>query len=100
MAIILELYKDDVDPWFKSKLADKLLVELTVLIIVCWKYLHHVQKLQKRAYNMSTRPRSYASGNKVWLNGRYIKTKRNRKLEAKFFGPFQVLHPIGKPAYK
>ena len=34
------------------------------------------------------------------MNSRYIKTKCNRKLEAKFFGPFRVLHPVGKQAYK
>ena len=34
------------------------------------------------------------------MNSRYIKTKRNRKLEAKFFEPFQVLQPVGKQAYK
>ncbi len=39
-------------------------------------------------------------GNKVWLNSKCIKTKRNRKLEAKFFGPFKVLHPVWKQAYK
>ena len=44
--------------------------------------------------------RSYAPGEKVWLNSKYIKTKRNWKLEAKFFGPFRVFHPVGKQAYK
>ena len=34
------------------------------------------------------------------MNSKYIKTKRKRKLEAKFFGRFQVLHPVGKQAYK
>ena len=34
------------------------------------------------------------------MNSKYIKTKQNRKLEAKFFGPFQVRHPVGKQAYK
>ena len=67
---------------------------------VCQKNLHHGQELQKRAHNKDVKPKSYASGNKVWLNNKYIKTKRNRKLEAKFFGPFQVLHPVGKQAYK
>ena len=38
--------------------------------------------------------------NKVWLNSKYIKTKQNRKLEAKFFGPFQVLYPVAKQVYK
>ena len=34
------------------------------------------------------------------MNSKYIKTKQNRKLEAKFFGPFRVLHPVEKQAYK
>ena len=34
------------------------------------------------------------------MNSKYIKTKRNQKLEAKFFEPFRVLHPVGKQAYK
>ena len=34
------------------------------------------------------------------MNSKFIKTKRNHKLEAKFFGPFQVLHPVEKQAYK
>ena len=62
--------------------------------------LLHAQKLQKRAYNKSVKPRSYGPGEKVWLNSKYIKTKWNQKLEAKFFGPFQILYPVGKQAYK
>ena len=34
------------------------------------------------------------------MNSKYIKTKQNRNLEAKFFGPFRVLHPVKKQAYK
>ncbi len=44
--------------------------------------------------------RSYTLGEKVWLNSKYIETKRNKKLESKFFGPFRVLHVVGKQAYK
>ena len=69
-------------------------------MIVCQENLHHAQELQKRAHDKGVKPWSYASGKKVWLNSKYIKTKRNRKLEAKFFGPFRVLHPVGKQAYK
>ena len=46
------------------------------------------------------KPRGYTLGDKVWLDSKYIKTKQNQKLEAKFFEPFRVLHPIGKQAYK
>ena len=93
-------YKEDVDPRSQSKSADKLSTELRELMIVCRENLHHAQELRKRGHNKGVKPRSYAPGNKVWLNSKYIKTKRNRKLEAKFFGPFRVLHPVGKQAYK
>ena len=93
-------YKDDVNLCFKFKSVDKLSADLRELIIVCRKNLYHAQELQKRAHNKGVKPRSYASGDKVWLNSKYIKTKQNRKLEAKFFGPFRVFHPVGKQADK
>ena len=93
-------YKNDVNPCSKSKSADNLLAKLRKLIIVCKKNLYHAQELQKQAHNKSVKPRSYASSDKVWLNSKYIKTKQNRKLKAKFFGPFQIFYPLGKQAYK
>ena len=67
---------------------------------ICRKNLQHAQELQKRAHNKGVKPRSYFSGDKVWLNSKYIKTKCYQKLEAKFFGPFQILHLVEKQAYK
>ena len=64
------------------------------------KNLHHAQELQKQAHDKGVKPRSYAPSDKIWLNNKYIKIKCNRKLEAKFFRPFQVLHPIRKQVYK
>ena len=93
-------YKEDINPRSKSKSAVKLLAELRELMTVCRKNLYHTQKLQKQAHNKGVKPRSYAPGNKVWLNSKYIKPKQNQKLEAKFFGPFQVLYPVGKQVYK
>ena len=93
-------YEEDVDPRSKSKSAEELSAELRELMIVCRENLHHAQELQKHAHDKGVKPRSYAPGDKVWLNSKYIKTKRNRKLEAKFFGPFRLLHPVGKQAYK
>ena len=93
-------YKEEVNPCSKSKLADKLSAELRELMIVYQKNLHHAQELQKRAHDKGVKPRSYAPGDKVLLNSKYIKIKQNWKLEAKLFGLFQVLHLVGKQAYK
>ena len=69
-------------------------------MIVCQENLQHAQKLQKKAPDKGVKPRSYAPGEKIWLNSKDIKTKQNQKLEAKFFGLFRVLYPNGKQAYK
>ena len=45
-------------------------------------------------------PKKYAPGDKVWLNSKYLKTKKIWKLEAMFFRLFQFLHPFEKQAYK
>ena len=87
-------YEEDVDSHSKSKSANKLSAKLREMIIVCY------QELQKRAHDKGVKPGNYAPGDKVWLNSKYTETKHNRKLEAKFFGPFRVLYPIGKQAYK
>ena len=93
-------YKKDFDPFSKSKSANELSIELRELITICRKNLHHAQKLQKQAYNKAVKLKSYVFGDKIWLNSKYIKTKRNRKLETKFFGPFQVLYLIKNHVYK
>ena len=93
-------YEEDVNPRSKFKAAKELTKELRNLMAVCRENLQHAQELQKRAYDKGTKPRSFAPGEKVWLNSKYIKTKCNRKLKAKFFGPFRVLHPVGSQAYK
>ena len=94
------LYKEEVDSRSKSKSVDELSAELRELKDVCRENLHHAQELQKRAHNKGVKPRKYVSDDKVWLNSKYVKTKQNRKLKAMFFGPFRVLHPVEKQAYK
>ena len=93
-------FEEDTNPRSQSKSADELSAELQDLMTVCWENLHHAQELQKRAFDKDVKPRGYAPSDKVWLNSKYIKTKCNQKLEAKFFGPFRVLHPVEKQAYK
>ena len=81
-------YEEEVNPCSKSKSEGKLLVENRKLMIVYRENLYHTQELQKQAHNKDVKSRSYAFNDKVWLNSRYINTKQNRKLEAKFFRPF------------
>ena len=75
-------------------------MELRELMNVCRQNLLHAQNFQKQTHNKGVKPWSYSPREKVWLNSKYIKTKCNQKLEAKFFGPFPVLHLVGKQAYK
>ena len=93
-------YKEDLNLHSKSKIAKELSFELQNLMAVCQQNLYHAQELQKRAHNKGVKPQNYALGNKVWLSNKHLRTKRNCKLEAKFLGPFWVLHPVGKQAYK
>ena len=67
---------------------------------VCQQNLHHAQELQKQGHKKEVKPQSYAPGEKIWLSSKYLKTKQNHKLEAKFLYLFEVLYPVGKQVYK
>ena len=73
-------FEEDTNPRSQSKSADKLLVELQNQMTIYQKNLYHAQKLQKQAHNRGVKPKSYTADDKVWLNNKYIKTKRNQKL--------------------
>ena len=68
-------YEEDVDSRSQFKLADELSAELRELMIVYQENLYHAQELQKQAHDKGVKPQSYASGEKIWLNSKYIKTK-------------------------
>ena len=89
-------YEEKVNPRSQSKSTDELSEKFRELMVVCRKNLYYAQELQKRAHDEGFKPCSYAPGEKIWLNSKYIKTKCNQKLETKFFGPFQVLHSVEK----
>ena len=67
---------------------------------VCCQNFLHAQDFQKQVYDKRVKSQSYTLNKKVWLNSKLIKTKKNQKLEAKYFGPFQVLYLVGKQKYK
>ncbi len=93
-------FEEDVDPCSKSRSANELDEELRELMKVCCQNLFHAQELQKKAHDKGVKSCNYTLGEKVWLNSKYIKTKKNKKLESKFFGPFRVLHAVEKQVYK
>ena len=93
-------YHKDVNLCSRSKSVNKLANELRKLMTVYKKNLKHAQKLQKQHQNRAIKPKSYTPDNKVSLNSKYIKTKRNQKLEAKFFESFWVLNLVSKQANK
>ena len=84
----------------RSRSANKPAKELKELIEVCCQNPFYAQKLQKKAHDKKIKSRSYASGEKIWLNSKYIKTQKNKKPKNQFFEPFRVFHTIRKYAYK
>ena len=44
---------------------------------ICQQNLLYAKKLQKKVYDKSVKSQSHALEKKVWLNNKYIKTKRN-----------------------
>ena len=64
-------------------------------MIIYYKNFYYTQEIQKQAHDKGVKPWSYTPDKKVWLNSKYIKTKWNRKLKAKFFGLFWILHLVG-----
>ncbi len=93
-------FEEDVDSCLRFHSANELAEELRELIKVCCQNLLHAQKLQKKANHKRVKSHSYALDKKIWLNSKYIKTKRNKKLESKFFGSVRVFYAVGKQVYK
>ena len=88
-------FKENFDLSIKSYSINKLAEKLKKLIEICCQNLLYAQELQKKAHDKEIKSCSYTLGNKIWLNSKYIKIKRNKKLENKF-GSFQVFHAIKK----
>ncbi len=57
--------------------------------------------MQQKYADRCTRPCEFAVGNMVWLSGIKIRTKRpSKKLDHRFYGPYQVVERIGTQAYR
>ena len=56
---------------------------------------------QAKHYDRGRTPRTFRAGDKVWLNGKNIRSIRPvKKLDHKFYGPYNVIEPIGRRAYR
>ena len=90
------LFKEDINFYLRFCSIDKLAKKLKGLMKICCQNLLYTQELQKKAYDKGVKDRNYTLGKKVWLNSKYIKIKKNKKLENKFFKPFWIFHAVGK----
>ena len=87
-------FKNRCDAYSKSFSTKRLAIELRELINLCCQIFLHAQNLQKQVHDKGIKLRSYTPGKK------YIKTKRNWELKAKFFWSFWVLHLDRKQTFK
>lgn len=91
-------YEDELDPRSRSKVAGAEVLELKELLYECKVNLQKAQDSQARYHNKSVKERVYTPGEKVWISSQHIKTKRNKKLEHKFFESFDIIEAVGKNA--
>ena len=93
-------YKDNCDPRSKFLNVDENAAILRDLMKELKVNLIESQELQAVYHNKRVEKRNYQPGDSVWLSGKYIKTKKNLKLEHKYLDPFEILEAVGKQAYK
>ena len=62
--------KEDIDLCSQSKSAYKLAIKLRELMTVCKKNLPYGQKLQKQYHDKHANHKTYALGDKIWLNSK------------------------------
>ena len=85
----------------KSKSANEHARYLAELLNVLKTNLAHAQEQQAKYKDARTKTSvEFQVGSYVNLNAKNIRTKRNKKLEWKSFGPFKVLETIGDQAYR
>ena len=67
---------------------------------VCKKIMLAAQQSQAEYADKHRKSRDYKVDDSVWLNTKYIRTKRNRKLEFKDFGPFLITEVVDSQSYR
>ena len=57
-------------------------------------------RVVKKAYNKKMISLNYTQGEITWLNNKYIKIKKNKKLDNKFLGLFYIYYIVKKLVYE
>ena len=65
------------------------------------KALKQANELMKNQYDKHKKPAiNYKPGDKVYINAEHLPSvRRSRKLEKKFFGPYEIVEKVGQSAY-
>ena len=69
-------------------------------MVVCKKIMLAAQQSQAEYADEYRKLRDYKVDGYVWLDTKYIRTKRNRKLEFKNFGPFLITDVVDSQSYQ
>ena len=81
--------------------ARKQVLNLAAMQKLLEKCLTKAVAVQAKYYNLKHKPRKYNIGDLVYFNSQNIKSTRpSKKLDWKFYGPYTVVEPVGKQAYK
>ena len=89
-------FEEHADPKAKSKSGQEHAKDLEELMKVLKDNLKNAQEQQAKYHDKRHVFKQYKLGDYVWLNGKNIRTKRNKKLEWKAFGPFKIIKVIGE----
>lgn len=93
-------FREQVDPGQVPEV-DRLTTEMKELQEVLQEEWAQATTTQAKYYDLKRQPKSFATGNCVYLSSRNIKTRRpTKKLDWKWLGPFRILEPVGKRAYR
>ena len=65
------------------------------------KALERANELMKKQYDKHKKPAiDYKKGDKVYINAEHLpRTRPSKRLDKKFFGPYEIIERVGASAY-
>ena len=93
-------WDENIDSKSRSQTAVDNAKHLFTLMNVYKDAILTAQQSQTEYVNKHRKSRDYKVDDLIWLNTKYLKTKRNRKLKFKNFDPFLITNVIGLQFYR